>query len=283
MKTIRPSSLKSFLDCSKRWYFELYNNDKKTQGYGSVIGQAVHMSIENIWTSCMRNGEKKYNIEDAIDRGKKDFEAKHNELGVVYPKTCLTEEDLMVSYSQGVTKIDSGIRAYCKDILPLMEIPLAVEIKLEKIIEDHPVFDRLAGTIDILDENIWDVKTSSRKVTPLDHQLQQSTYAYLAREAGYDVKTTNIQAVVFNKVVTTQVTEIPLNIDRALHVIDNILEATKLALTVENTDTIFRGNPNSFLCSAYFCPCYKECSFIEEEKKLVEPIVVYEVPTVGAI
>ena len=163
-------------------------------------------------------------------------------------------------------QIETGVRTYCDEAIPNMEIPLAVELQLRMEI-DHPTISAIQGTIDCLyPTHIVDIKTRSgtRKKSASEFWMQQSAYIMLAKENGYSAESCHIHQIMLEKGLLHN-DEVNLNIPAVKYMINHLLKRLEMVNDGVPAEMLFSGNagPRNFLCSRKWCDQYeKGCKFV---------------------
>ena len=267
-KTLRPSSIGSFINCNYQWYNTHIMNVQSIPNARATLGSSIHKSAEVIWLDAINKGKKDLNLTMAVDAAVEEY---HELLKLDDPQFDDNEnkDTIEKEVIQGTTK-------WVEDIAPNVDIPIAVE-KFYETPVDNPIFTRVAGSIDYVGANsIHDIKTSRKKPTLKNYDLQQATYAILREKNGETIDTIKIQSVILGKKeIKAEVYDLIQDSTdhfktiedikkQTKYIINNILQKSKL-LQSDKIDPkiIFTGNPNSFLCSNKYCALYDTCPFVK--------------------
>lgn len=263
-KTLRPSSIGSYLNCQWQWYNVHILGMNTIPSARATIGTAIHKSAEVMWTEAMAKGEKDLNLSMLEDVAVEEYKN--------------LDQDL--SYDEGensdtaIKEVLAGTKAFTLDIAPKVDIPKAVE-KFYEFKIDNPIFERVGGSIDYVgDKIVGDIKTSKRKPTLTNYNLQQATYAVLREKNGEDVEAVQIQSIVLGKKTATGAVfdliadstkpfdTLDMLKNQSKYVINNILK--KVTFLDKAPETIlFTGNPKNNLCSPKYCNLYETCPFVK--------------------
>lgn len=267
--TLRPSSIGSYISCQWQWYNVHILNRNTIPSARAALGTSIHKVAEVILNEAIETRHKDLNISKANDIAIQEY----NEL-LKKDEPVFEDGDTKESIEK---EILNGTKSWLDDIAPIIDIPIAVEKFYEVKTPNNPIFARVAGSIDYVGENtLHDIKSTRRKPTLQNYDLQQGCYALLREKNGENVDSVKIQAVILGKKETKgQILDLikdstdpfrELNDikNQSRYIINNILEKAK----VLNTDTInpeilFTGNPKSMLCSPKYCSLYNECKFVK--------------------
>jgi hypothetical protein len=162
--------------------------------------------------------------------------------------------------------------------------PTAAEGRYSAVIEDHPMFGAISGSLDVeVDNNVVDLKfTGKKKSNPQDYILQQSTYVWLKQINGIPAEKFDILNIVRPTkaakakaektgeeiVAPWHFLEGEANIPYVKHWVDIILNKTEEYAkdpTPEKAELLFQGTSpsNSFLCNNTWCSHYTTCPHVE--------------------
>lgn len=258
--TVRPSSLNTYFGCSYQWARVFLTGETSIPNSRAVIGTGIHKGVEQAWKDAMSHHSKNnIRLGTAIEAAVEGFREEVKNYGIQYhdgenEKSALKE-------------IMAGTEAFVDDIVPFAEIPHYVEQRLSISIDNHPIVERVSGTLDYLrKDSMADVKTSKRKTTASNHDLQQSTYNLLAKENGYDIENMYIHNVILTKEPSGSIYQIHPNISKAKTAINSLLDTLEvLASDVIRPEVLFRGNPSYHYCSEKYCSFYNDCMFVKGE------------------
>lgn len=265
MKTdLHPSSIGSFFECSYRWYRDNLFMPIRKIGIAAHVGTGVHKAAEVYYNESIsekkwakiRDDYKGVALDTFRERVKDDEPIDIKEVNIdSMEKNVL---DNAAAYLKNSEALNKG------------KLPVAVE-KSYTVKINSPVIEQIHGTLDIVGDNyISDIKTMSKLKNPKGYILQQGVYAFMRQKAGEDVKDLFIHRVVIPKNYTDCVSIID-NLDNPFTPIDAIIEKSKsyvetIVKTVNEfhktgNELLFRGNPESILCSPKYCAYYDECKY----------------------
>lgn len=271
-KTLRPSSIGSFINCQWQWYNVFILGKNTIPGARAHLGTGIHKAAEVLWLDAMEHGKKDLNVSKATDAAFEEYKEickqQPPEFGDDNPSTI---EKLVIE----------GAKSFINDIAPSVEIPEAVE-KRYTVEIDNKIFDKISGSLDYVGKNsIHDIKTTKKKPVMSNYTFQQGTYALLREANGEQVDEIKIQAVVLkDPTKKTEASAHGLVMDliedstnpflslepiknQSRYIINNILAKSNVyAQDIVSPDVIFTGNPKSFLCSNKFCSLYNECPWV---------------------
>lgn len=267
--TIRPSSLNTYFGCSYQWARVFLTGETSIPNSRAVIGTGIHKGVEQAWQDAMaRQNKDDIRLGTAIEAAVDGFREEVKNYGISY--------DRDENEGTALKEIMAGTEAFIEDIVPFAEIPHEVEQRLSINIDGHPIVERVSGTLDYLrKDTIADVKTSKRKTTASNHDLQQSTYKLLAVENGYDIEHMYIHNVILTKQPSGSIFSLEPNIAKAKTAINSLLDV--LEILVEDKvrpEVLFRGNPSYHFCSEKYCALYKDCMFVKGEDPEKKPAQV---------
>ena len=253
---IRPSSLATMLLCPARGYKEFLSQHQPTaHPSAAAVGTCVHKAAETYWKLCIKAQEKlEYDTQLMTHIAQKEFESIEADPGLNWA----SDHTMTIAMEQ----IAIGVDAYGKSIVPTTDIPLAVEMRVEKKI-DHPVVSAISGTIDaVYPDHIVDIKCrmKNRKKNTSEFTIQQSIYVMLARHAGYEIKESKIHQILLgNGVVHNE--DCFINIPKVEFIISNLLERLEAVHNGLSPDVAFSGNSDHFLCNKRWCDYWEGCHF----------------------
>lgn len=256
---IRPSSIDSFLGCSYQWALVFLMGHTSVPGSRAAIGTGIHAGAEKLWEDAMAKQDKEaIYVPGAIDAAVERFK-EEEKLGLHY--------DAGEDRNTAINEVIVGTQTFASDIVPFTEIPDAVETRVTVEISGHPIVKDISGTIDYYGHGIiGDIKTSKRKATPENYEIQQSLYKHLAEANGMVVRYNLIQNIVLTKNPNGQVLELAPNVPKAKTVVNNLLDTLEVfAEDKVRPEVLFRGNPKYYLCSDKYCAFYRDCMFVKGE------------------
>lgn len=265
-RTIRPSSLTTYLDCGRRFAARHLADDIAAAGYllhkqrpvhvGAAVGSGVHAAAGYTLSEKKATGSLGADSE-AEDRAIEEFKARV-EYGVGWDDTTA---DLPTAQKQ----IQRMSRSYRRHLAPVIT-PLLVEERLTADIGDgwevSGQLDTLAGDPDNI---VGDLKTG---VQQRANGVQYATYAMLFSAHGYVVR--GIVEWFLPRVRLSKeqepprTTNIPLAAAQAdaWEALEGIKRDTDLFMqrvadpSGRPAPSAFRANPGSSLCSAKWCPAW---------------------------
>ena len=256
--TIRPSSVDSALGCGYQWARVFLTGETSIPNARASIGTGVHSGAERLWQDAMKANDKgAMYLAGAVDAAVESFKEEAKK-GLRFD----AGEDINTAISEVV----SGVNVFLEDIVPFVAIPRAVEKRYTIPIQGHPIVKNISGTLDYIEDGISDLKTSKRTASPYNYEIQQSIYKILAEANGEDVAYNTIQNVVLTKVPKGAVLDMPVNVEKAKVIVNNLIERLEvLATDTVKPEILFPGNPKYFLCSEKYCAFYNDCMFVKGE------------------
>lgn len=265
MKTdLHPSSIGSFFECSYRWYRDNLFKPIRRIGIAAHLGTSIHKAAETYYSESIK--EKQW------AKVRDDYKC----VAIDTFRERLKDDEPIDIKEVNLNDIEKSIATNSKNYLENSKklnrdkLPIAVE-KSYTVKINSPVIEQIHGTLDIVGDNyISDIKTMSKVKNPKSYILQQGVYAFMRQKAGEDVKDLYIHRVVVPKGYTDCVSIID-NLDNPFTPIDAIIERSKsyvemIVKTVNEfhktgNELLFRGNPESILCSPKYCAYYDECKY----------------------
>lgn len=260
---IRPSSLTTAVDCSRRWAAHHLGDELAAAGYdlqpgrsihiGAAVGSAVHAAAG--YTMAEKRDHGALGAEsEAIDRAEAEFDDR-TQYGVTWDQAT---GDLPTAKKQ----IARMTRVYRSSLAPEL-VPLLVEERLTADVGDGW---EVSGQLDTLtgdpDFEIDDLKTGAVRRA---NGVQYATYAMLFRAHGYKITGLNEDFLrrvpIRNEQPPPLRVSIPLDaaIADAWEAIDTIKRETaefqKRAADPNGRPppAAFRANPASVLCGPKWC------------------------------
>lgn len=257
---IRPSSVDSFQQCQYQWAKVFLEGVTTIPSSRAAIGSGIHKGIEEMWKEAINSGKKDPNTSMMFDAAIESFKKEAAKEGMSYNdgETITTCSD----------EIIHGTQAFVNELVPFLDIPIAVEKRFTVDIEGHPIVDGVSGTVDyIAPGRIDDIKTSKRKPTVANYVTQQSIYKFLAQENGHVVNYSMIQSVVLKKEPACHILELKSNIPQAKYLINNILDTIEAACNeVAPMEVLFKCNTKYYLCSKKYCSLHGSCPATKQHK-----------------
>lgn len=251
--TLRPSSLQQFLGCPHQWFLSSLMGNFQRPAAAATAGTSLHKGAEMGYSDKIRTGELPP-LSFLTDIVSEEWRRLNDEQELVYGK----DEDYH-SYEKDLIK---GMGDYYKDLMPETD-PVAVE-KRYTIQLDHPVFESLSGTLDIvLERGIVDIKHTKKVTSPAKYTLQQSTYTLLRTASGEVSNFNEIHNIIRGK--GTERLSLAPKVDYAKYIVNQILDATEAFLETGNT-ALFRGTNSHayFLCNPAWCGYYAGCPHVKD-------------------
>lgn len=248
---LRPSSMQQWLGCSAQWFRASLLGDFSRPAAAAQAGTALHKGAEEGYKDKIKTGELPP-ISFLTDIVSEEWRKLNDEVDLEYGKD--------ENYNTYERDLVQGMKDYYRELMPETN-PVAVE-KRYTVNLDHPVFESVSGTLDIvLDRGIVDLKHTKKKTNADKYVLQQSTYTFL-RQANDEICNFNeIHNVIRGKGVERLA--LAPKVDYARYVINQILDSTERFLETGDP-TIFRGTNSHayFLCSPQWCGYWSTCPHV---------------------
>ena len=236
---LSPTQVRSFLDCSAKWWFKYGLGLPETKTSSMAFGLAIHRTLEINFREKLETGE--------------DLETP----GVV----TIFRDAWLEQVGQTVFRKDEDpsalrktgerlIARYMDEVAPRIQ-PMAVELEVKGEIAGVAV----SGRVDVLDVKgrVVDVKTSSRKpscVSP-DYAFQLATYRQITPDASGEAR--------LDTLVKTQS---PQLVEQSYRVGEEDLRQTQVLFPLVQ-DGIRNGlyfpNRQSLFCSRRHCSYWQQC------------------------
>lgn len=251
---LRPSMLQQFLGCPAQWFRAGLLNDYQKPAAAATAGTSLHKGAEVGYTDKIKHGSLppiSYLTDVVVEEWRDLNEKQELEFG--------KDEDYH-TYERDLVK---GITEYHSSVMPISD-PIAVEKRYDIMIEDHPIFKGVGGTLDLVfEEGVGDIKFTKKKTTPGKYMLQQSTYALLRQKHGETCNFNQIHNVIRGK--GAEILALRMNTAYAESVIRRILHVTKVFWETGETE-LFRGtNMHAYyLCSPTWCGYWDTCPYVKE-------------------
>jgi putative RecB family exonuclease len=241
---LSPSQVKSFLDCSARWWFK-YGAGLPDPANGSLVrGRVVHKMAEHYYHILLQNRQYGH-----------DTRANPNDLGDLF-EAVWSEEAKGVAFRKDEDpkeiKAQAGklARKYLDEVAWEIE-PAAVELSVTGEIGGVPV----RGFLDLIDTQgrIVDLKTAARKPSGVDpgYAFQVATYRQLAPGASGEVRLDTLVATKTPQLVTLAYTVSPADLAMTQHLYPHVREGIR--------EGLFFPNRCSNLCSHKMCNFADAC------------------------
>ena len=246
---LSPSSVKSYLSCSMRFFFEKVAQIRKPTTVALHVGKAIHATLQS------------FNL--ARWRGEDSSEATMEEtFSINFLELEKTEGPVDYADEETHQKVRScawnTVKAYMNSDEVSSRMPLGVEVGLSATIPGLPVPVR--GVIDLVQHDLTAVDYKSAAAKPdashaaFDHELQLVTYQMMVEEATGDTPP-SLDLIYLVKTKTPQVIRIktpPADEQRKQRIADLYRIAYEGIITER-----FHPQPG-MQCS--WCQYMKECS-----------------------
>lgn len=248
---MRPSSLQQFLGCPSQWFRSSLLGDFQRPAAAANAGTALHKGAEEGYRDKIKTGHLPP-VSFLTDVVSEEWRKLNDTVDLEYGKD--------ESYHTYERDLIHGMKEYYKDLMPETN-PIDVE-KRYTVPLDHPVFESVSGTLDIvLDRGIVDLKHTKRKTSASKYVLQQSTYSFLREANNETVNFLEIHNVVRGKSVERLA--LAPKVDYARYIINQILDTTEKFIETGDP-SLFRGTNSHayFLCSEQWCGYWKDCPHV---------------------
>lgn len=178
---LSPSSVKSYLSCSLRFFFERVAQIRKPTTVALHVGKTIHATLQSFNLARWRG-------EDSSETAMEEAFSTH------FLELEKTEEPVDYADEETRQKVRScawnTVKAYMASDEVASQMPLGVEVGLSATIPGLPVPVR--GVIDLVQHDLTAVDYKSAAAKPdaghaaFDHELQLVTYQVMIEEATGD-------------------------------------------------------------------------------------------------
>lgn len=266
--TIRSSGLPMYPDCQRRTVSRIFpiqiaewgHEVKQTpMGIGAMVGTATHTAAGWMLSEKIRTGEVG-NVTEAEDRGIMKLKEQRDGADVRYDSTT-------PAIGVGQMQVQRMTKRYHLDVAP-KATPTAVEEEVSFVTRKG---NTLMGHLDLTQDGPRDLKTGTQRRINI---AQYGSYSMLLRAN----QKTSLQVIedylprVKIKDEQPPVQTSYLDLYLAEDVAGSIIQSIEAGYEkfMENGDPlVFAANPNSVLCGAKFCGCFKT-KFCKESWSKVE-------------
>jgi len=238
-KVLSPTQVRTFLNCSARWWFKYGLSEPETKNSALALGTAVHRALE-------ANFREKVNTKEDLDT-----------LGVVALfRQAWQEPEDEVEFREDEDPAALGkvgeqlVAKYMDEAAPWIQ-PSAVELDVTGEIGGV----RVRGRVDVLDEDgrVVDVKTSARRPSGIapDYAFQLATYRRIAPGASGDAR--------LDTLVKTKAVQL---VQQAYTVGEQDIRATEVLYPLVQAGIaggLFYPNRQSITCSRRNCSFWRQC------------------------
>jgi hypothetical protein len=267
-RTIRPSSLTTWLDCERRWAARHMGPLVTAMGYdlspprpahvGAAVGSGVHAAAAWSLKRKLETGTDDIGSDaDAVEAAIVEFDARVSKEGVTWDGTT---ENRPTAQRQ----IARMTRAWRRDVAPEVR-PLIVEERVEADVGDGWTVSGQLDTLTASPGRLRDTKTGTRRRA---NGVQYGTYGMLFDAHGYEVRSIAEDYVARVRVdreqppVETHLIDLEAARTDAWEAIEAI-QATTAEFVRRARDphgrpahAAFKANPASDLCSDRWCPAW---------------------------
>lgn len=246
---LSPSSVKSYLSCSLRFFFERVAQIRKPTTVALHVGKVIHATLQSFNFTRWRGEDYS---KDAMETA---FSSHFQELEKLEGPVDYADEE---TRQKVLSCTWNTIKAYMDSDEVFSQMPLGVEVGLSASIPGLPVPVR--GVIDLVQHDLTAVDYKSAAAKPdtghaaFDHELQLVTYQMMIEEATGDTPP-SLDLIYLVKTKTPQVIRVktpPANEQRKKRVAD-LYKIAYEGITTER----FHPQPG-MQCS--WCQYRKECS-----------------------
>lgn len=246
---LSPSSAKSYLSCSLRFFFERVAQIRKPTTVALHVGKAIHATLQSFNLARWRGEDYS---EDAMETA---FSSHFQELEKTQGPVDYADEEMRQKVFSCAW---NTVKAYMDSDEVSAQMPLGVEVGMSATIPGLPVPVR--GVIDLVQHDLTAVDYKSAAAKPdaghvaFDHELQLVTYQMMIEEATGDTPP-SLDLIYLVKTKTPQVirVKIPPADDQRKQRITDLYRIAYEGITTER----FHPQPG-MQCS--WCQYMKECS-----------------------
>lgn len=246
---LSPSSVKSYLSCSLRFFFERVVQIRKPTTVALHVGKTIHATLQSFNLARWRGEDSS---EAAME---KTFSAHFLELEKTEGPVDYADEETLQKVRSCAW---NTVKAYMASGEVASQMPLGVEVGLSATIPGLSVPVR--GVIDLVQHDLTAVDYKSTSAKPdnghaaFDHELQLVTYQMMIEEATGDTPP-SLDLIYLVKTKTPQVirVKIPPANEQSKHRVADLYKIAYEGITTER----FHPQPG-MQCS--WCQYRKECS-----------------------
>lgn len=270
MITIRPSNLKTYFECPKRWLLDTLQPVPQVSEQ-LIVGQCVHAMIES------------YLFNHYVNDRQREFKYVCKELAVIFKSTInkkLAQANISRatdygSYAERILRV--FVKSFRDSHIAARDIEFFNEQKLSIKLSDNICF---SGSFDVLlkekDKDkalLWDIKTMASKQHLPAYLIQLSSYALLVKSClKLDIIELGVIKVVKAKRMycefeSTQDASFMAFCIHSTEALVKFLATTLNEYLVTNNEYLFKANPNHWTCNASFCAHYNDCKKRRENGK----------------
>ena len=201
---LSPSSVKSYLSCSLRFFFERVAQIRKPTTVAPHVGKAIHATLQSFNLARWREEDSS---ETAMEEA---FSAHFLELEKTEGPVDYVDEETRQKIRSCAW---NTIKAYMASNEVASQMPLGVEVGLSAAIPGLPVPVR--GVIDLVQRDLTAVDYKSAAAKPdtghatFDHELQLVTYQMMIEEATGDTPP-SLDLIYLAKTKTPQVVRVKI-------------------------------------------------------------------------
>jgi hypothetical protein len=238
-RVLSPTQVRTFLNCSARWWFKYGLDEPETKNSALALGSAVHQALE-------ANFREKVSTKEDLDA-----------LGVVALfRDAWHEQSQQAEFRDDEDPAEVGklgeqlVAKYMDEAAPWIQ-PAAVELDVSGQIGGVAV----RGKVDLLDEEgvVVDVKTAARKPSGIspDYAFQLATYRQITPGATGEAR-----------LDTLVKTKTPQLVQQSYAVSQQDLRATEVLYPLVREGTasgLFFPNRQSLMCSRRNCAFWRQC------------------------
>lgn len=262
MIVIRPSNLKTYFECPKRWLLDTLQPVPKVSEQ-LIVGQCVHAMIESYLFNHYVNDRQrvfKYVCKELADI----FE------GTINKKLAQANINSATDYGSYAERIlKAFVKSFDDSHISAREFEFSSEEKLSIKLSDNVYF---SGSFDVLLKEkgkdstvLWDIKTMASRQTLPAYLIQLSSYALLVKQnLKLDVAELGVIKIVKAKRMYCEFesTQDAAFIAFCIHSTEALVKFLATTLNeylVTNNEYLFKANPNHWTCNASFCAHYNDC------------------------
>lgn len=262
MIVIRPSNLKTYFECPKRWLLDTLHPVSKVSEQ-LIVGQCVHEMIERYLFNHYEikpQREFKYVCKELADIFK-------NTINKKLAQANISRATDYGSYAERILK--AFVKSFGDSHISARDIEFFSEQRLSIKLSDNICF---AGSFDVLlkekgKDNVmlWDIKTMATKQHLPAYLIQLSSYALLVKQClKLDVTELGVIKIVKAKRIycefeSTQDASFIAFCIHSTEALVKFLAKTLNEYLATNNEYLFKANPNHWTCNASFCAHYNEC------------------------
>ena len=264
MIEIHPSGVSGFFDCAYRWFRDNLHKPIHRYGLAAHAGTGIHKAAELYYKESI--------AEQRWAKPRDDFKGAAIDTLRAKIKDEAPADLHDVNLNDLEKQVGENALNYTRNACDLCSAQLPIDSERKYCVKiKSPIIDCVSGTLDIVGKDyIGDIKTMSKAKNAASYAIQQGIYGVLRQNKGENVRDFLIHRVILPK-NSIDCVSILASLDNPFTPAGALIDKSKFYLnTIIQTcnefhktgnELLFRGNPQSLLCSDKYCAYYNECKF----------------------